>query len=149
MMERIWTEIRSLFLAELREKESDASPAQGDEGTAAAPPSGVANHGQPGATPQKVASASGGNLPVYAANAQIARILITKAAELGRQPDFRAYSNHLGLAYMAHHILQCALREEIALPSGIDCDAAHRFVDAVFEAASRLFREPSVKGLLL
>ena len=48
-----------------------------------------------------------------------------------------------------HHILECALRVEITLPSGTDCGAAHRFVDAVFEAASRLFREPSVKGPLL
>ena len=36
--------------------------------------------------------------------------------------------------------------EEITLPSGVDCGADHRFVEAVFQAASRLFREPSVKG---
>jgi hypothetical protein len=76
-------------------------------------------------------------------------IVLTKAAELGRQSDFRADSNHRGLAYAAHHILQCALREEITVPSSIDCGAAHRFVDAVFEAASRLFRKPSVKGSFL
>ena len=148
-MERIWSEIRSRFLAELREKESDASPPQGDEDTAAAPPSGVVSHERSSASPPKAASVTKNSLPFYATNTEIAVIVLTKAAELGRQPGFRAYSNHLGLAYMAHHILQCALREEITLPSGIDCGAAHRFVDAVFEAASRLFREPSVKGPLL
>lgn len=62
------------------------------------------------------------------------------------QPDFVADSSQLGLAYMVHHILQCALREEIILPPGIDCIAANRFVETVFRGASRLFREPNVKA---
>jgi hypothetical protein len=35
---------------------------------------------------------------------------------------------------MVHHILQCALREEIILPPGIDCIAANRFVENPSEA---------------
>lgn len=76
--------------------------------------------------------------PIYVANPEIARIVLAQAAELGRQPDFRADSRHLCLAYMVHHILRCALREEIILPEGVDIAAANRFVEAVFEGANRL-----------
>ena len=93
-----------------------------------------------------VVSTPGGCLPVYAANPEMSRIILTKAAELGRQPDFRADSSHLGLAYMVHHILQCALREEMVLPPGIDRIAATRFVEAVFAVASRLFTKPEEKA---
>ena len=47
---------------------------------------------------------------------------------------------------MVHHILQCALREEIILPEGVDIAAANRFVEAVFEGASRLFGKPGINA---
>jgi len=47
---------------------------------------------------------------------------------------------------MLHHILQCALREEIILPAGVDIAAANRFVEAVFEGASRLFGKPGINA---
>ena len=127
------------------EQASDASPPRGDEKATVAPPSGVASHKQSIANPS-MASATRNSLPIYAANPEIARIILSQSAELGRQPDFRADSNHLGLAYMVHHILQCALREEIILPPGIDRIAASRFVEAVFAAAHRLFREPGINA---
>jgi hypothetical protein len=67
---------------------------------------------------------------------ELAQVVLAQAAELGRQRDFRADSNHLGLAYTAHHILQCASREDFILPGGIDCGAANHFVEAVFEGAT-------------
>ena len=47
---------------------------------------------------------------------------------------------------MVHHILQCALREEIVLPPEIGCMAANHFVGAVFAGAGRLFMEPGLKA---
>ena len=44
------------------------------------------------------------------------------------------------------HILQCALREKIILPPAIDRIAASHFVEAVFAAAHRLFREPGINA---
>ena len=127
------------------EQASDASPPRGDEKATVATPSGVASHKQSIANPS-MASATRNSLPIYAANPEIARIILSQSAELGRQPDFRVDSNHLGLAYMVHHILQCALREEIILPPGIDRIAASRFVEAVFAAAHRLFRQPGINA---
>jgi hypothetical protein len=72
---------------------------------------------------------------------ELARVALAQVAELRRQRDFRTDSNHLGSAYTAHHILQCASREDFVMPGGIDCGAADHFVEAVFEGATRLFRE--------
>jgi hypothetical protein len=47
---------------------------------------------------------------------------------------------------MVHHILRCALREEIIPPEGVDIAAANRFVEAVFEGASRLFGKPGINA---
>ena len=81
----------------------ETSSPQGDEEATAAP-SSVASHELSSATPPMAVRTPGGCLPVYAANPEMSRIILTKAAELGRQPDFRADSSHIGLAYMVHHI---------------------------------------------
>ena len=129
MRSQAWPEIRSLFLAELREKERETS-------------SGIAGTDESSASLPKAVSEPKGSLPFYAADPEIARIVLTKAAELWRQPGFRANSSPaFGLAYMVHHVLQFALKEEIVLPPGIDYMAANHFVEAVFSRG-----RPTVHG---
>jgi hypothetical protein len=137
-MERIWSEIRSRFLAELAQQESEASPPQSEEEAAAGIPSGVANHERPNAIPPKAASATKNSLPFYAANAEVARIVLALAAELGRQPGFQANATHLELAYRVHRILVAARQGELAISHGVDWDAVGRFVDEVFFATQFL-----------